>query len=151
MATLRVLQVNLCRLLSRLGKSFKSTTVLPARSIRAQLYIQIQRSCHTESTSQSFAPGLRLQFFLCPKQTLEGHGYPKSSCKLIYAASTRGNHMVAKAQKKFRVGASKGMRHESAAQVCTTHIWRSPRKLRKNDSQEKCFCQSYNCAVECGE
>ena len=39
--------------------------------------------------------------------------------------------MVAKAQKKFRVGASKGMRHESAAQVCTTHIWRSPRKLRK--------------------
>ena len=55
--------------------------------------------------------------------------------------------MVAKAQKKFRERASKGMRHESAAQVCTTHIWRSPRKLRKNDSQEKCFCQSYNCAV----
>ena len=51
--------------------------------------------------------------------------------------------MVAKARER----ASKGMRHESAAQVCTTHIWRSPRKLRKNDPQEKCFCQSYNCAV----
>ena len=52
-----------------------------------------------------------------------------------------------KLKKKSRERASKGMRHESAAQVCTTHIWRSPRKLRKNDSQEKCFCQSYNCAV----
>ena len=47
-----------------------------------------------------------------------------------------------KLKKKYRERASKGMRHESAAQ-----IWRSPRKLRKNDSQEKCSCQSYNCAV----
>ena len=52
-----------------------------------------------------------------------------------------------KLKKKSRERASKGMRHESATQVCTTHIWCSPRKLRKNDSQEKCSCQSYNCAV----
>ena len=38
MATLRVLQVNLCRLLSRLGKSFKSTTVyLPGQSGRSYI------------------------------------------------------------------------------------------------------------------
>ena len=52
-----------------------------------------------------------------------------------------------KLKKKSRERASKGMRHASTAQVCTTHKWRSPRKLRKNDLQEKCFCQSYNCAV----
>ena len=69
MATLRVLQVNLCRLLSRLGKSFKSTTVyLPGQSGRS--YISRSSEAATQNQRVKALPGVAAPVFPMSKTDL---------------------------------------------------------------------------------
>ena len=55
--------------------------------------------------------------------------------------------MVAKLKKSFMKERQKACGTQAPRKYARPTYGAPPRKLRKNDSQEKCFCQSYNCAV----